>query len=91
MNEITGDKLRGHLETMILSSLEKGETHGLEILRRLELAGCGLLRLKEGRFIPPFIGSKPKGWSKQFGKKRCMEGEVPVAASIVSRPKANEP
>ncbi len=52
MEEITGDKLRGHLETMVLSTLEHGEAHGLEILRRLELAGCGLLRLKEGSLYP---------------------------------------
>ncbi len=52
MEPIHGDKLRGHLETMVLSSLERGEAHGLEILRRLEEAGCGLLRLKEGSLYP---------------------------------------
>jgi PadR family transcriptional regulator, regulatory protein PadR len=52
MEAINGDKLRGHLETMVLSSLEQGEAHGLEILRRLEEAGCGLLRLKEGSLYP---------------------------------------
>ena len=52
MEAIHGDKLRGHLETMVLSSLEQGEAHGLEILRRLEDAGCGLLRLKEGSLYP---------------------------------------
>jgi DNA-binding PadR family transcriptional regulator len=52
MEAITGDKLRGHLETMVLSTLERGEAHGLEILRRLEEAGCGLLRLKEGSLYP---------------------------------------
>ena len=52
MEAINGDKLRGHLETMILSTLEEGEAHGLEILRRLEAAGCGLLRLKEGSLYP---------------------------------------
>jgi DNA-binding PadR family transcriptional regulator len=52
MEAIDGDKLRGHLETMILSTLEPGEAHGLEILRRLEEAGCGLLRLKEGSLYP---------------------------------------
>src|SRR6202023_551361 len=52
MEAIDGDKLRGHLETMILSTLERGEAHGLEILRRLEEAGCGLLRLKEGSLYP---------------------------------------
>src|SRR4051812_32039090 len=52
MGEVNGDKLRGHLEAMILSTLVRGETHGLGILRRLEEAGCGLLRLKEGSLYP---------------------------------------
>jgi DNA-binding PadR family transcriptional regulator len=52
MNTITGDKLRGHLEVMVLSTLERGEAHGLEILQRLDNAGCGLLRLKEGSLYP---------------------------------------
>jgi PadR family transcriptional regulator PadR len=52
MEPIHGDKLRGHLEAMILSTLEQGEAHGLEILRRLEEAGTGLLRLKEGSLYP---------------------------------------
>src|SRR5262245_27556687 len=52
MEPIHGDKLRGHLEAMVLSTLERGEAHGLEILRRLEEAGCGLLRLKEGSLYP---------------------------------------
>ena len=37
---------------MILSTLEQGEAHGLEILHRLDEAGCGLLRLKEGSLYP---------------------------------------
>jgi DNA-binding PadR family transcriptional regulator len=52
MEAIRGDQLRGHLETLILATLERGEAHGLEILRRLEEAGCGLLRLKEGSLYP---------------------------------------
>ncbi len=52
MEAISGDKLRGHLETMVLSTLERGEAHGLEILHRLEETGCGLLRLKEGSLYP---------------------------------------
>jgi PadR family transcriptional regulator PadR len=52
MDAIHGDKLRGHLEPMILAVLERGEAHGLEVIRRLEEAGCGLLRLKEGSLYP---------------------------------------
>ena len=52
MEPLSGDKLRGHLEPIVLSTLEQGEAHGLEILRRLEERGCGLLRLKEGSLYP---------------------------------------
>ncbi|HVK08570.1 MAG TPA: helix-turn-helix transcriptional regulator [Gemmataceae bacterium] len=52
MEPISGDALRGHLETMALAALEKGEAHGLEVLRRLEEAGCGAIRLKEGSLYP---------------------------------------
>lgn len=52
MEAIHGDKLRGHLEMLILATLEADEAHGLEILRRLEVGGCGLLRLKEGSLYP---------------------------------------
>ena len=52
MPDIGGDKLRGHLEGLILSVLESGEAHGLEIVRRLERAGQGALRLKEGSLYP---------------------------------------
>ena len=52
MSPITGDQLRGHLDTMILATLEDGEAHGLGILQRLDAAGCGLLKLKEGSLYP---------------------------------------
>jgi DNA-binding PadR family transcriptional regulator len=52
MSEITGDLLRGHLENLILSVLERSDAHGLEILRRLEESGCGALKLKEGSLYP---------------------------------------
>ena len=52
MMAIAGDKLRGHLETMVLSVLERGEAHGLEIMHRLEADGGGVVRLKEGTLYP---------------------------------------
>src|SRR3954468_17164885 len=52
MEPISGDMLRGHLETMALAALERGEAHGFDILKRLEEAGCGALRLKEGSLYP---------------------------------------
>src|SRR6266853_816912 len=64
MEAINGDKLRGHLETMVLYTLEQGEAHGLEILRRLEEAGCGLLRLKEGSLYPALYRLEAQGLVK---------------------------
>src|SRR5262245_50500852 len=52
MKASNGDMLRGHLETMILSALDRGEAHGPEILHRLEEVGSGLLRMKEGSLYP---------------------------------------
>jgi PadR family transcriptional regulator, regulatory protein PadR len=52
MQDIGGDLLRGHLETLVLSALDHGQAHGLEILRRLQDAGCGSLRLREGSLYP---------------------------------------
>jgi PadR family transcriptional regulator, regulatory protein PadR len=52
MKKISGDTLRGHLETMVLAALAHGEAHGYEIMRRLEERGCGLLELKEGTLYP---------------------------------------
>jgi DNA-binding PadR family transcriptional regulator len=70
MKPIHGDKLRGHLEPLILSVLEQGEGHGLEILQRLDRAGCGLLHLKEGSLYPALYRLEGAGkieavWEKE--------------------------
>src|SRR5271169_4734646 len=75
MEAINGDKLRGHLETMVLSTLEQGEAHGLEILARLEAGGCGLLRLKEGSLYPALYRLESAGdvravWEKAAHGRR---------------------
>jgi PadR family transcriptional regulator, regulatory protein PadR len=52
MATIHGDNLRGHLDSLVLSVLKRGEGHGFEILKRLEAAGEGALKLKEGSLYP---------------------------------------
>jgi transcriptional regulator len=64
MKDIRGDELRGHLETMVLSVLERGEAHGYEILQRLESAGCGALKLKEGTLYPALYRLEEAGLVK---------------------------
>src|SRR5207302_4431978 len=64
MADIDGDMLRGHLETMVLSALKTGAGHGFEILRRLEAAGSGALRLKEGSLYPALYRLEAAGMVK---------------------------
>ena len=64
MSIIGGDALRGHLETLLLSALRGGEAHGFEILRRLEEAGSGALKLKEGSLYPALYRLEAAGLIK---------------------------
>ena len=68
---IAGNQLRGHLETMILSVLDGQEAHGFEVLRRLESAGCGALKLKEGSLYPALYRLENDG----LVKARWEEGD----------------
>jgi DNA-binding PadR family transcriptional regulator len=52
MNKIDGNKLRGHLDTMALSVLENTNTHGFEIMQRIDVLGSGALHMKEGTLYP---------------------------------------
>jgi DNA-binding PadR family transcriptional regulator len=81
MDVINGDKLRGHLEMLILATLERGEAHGLEILRRLELGGCGLLRLKEGSLYPALYrleeaGEVKAAWEQEQNGRRGARARI---------------
>jgi DNA-binding PadR family transcriptional regulator len=75
MEPIDGDALRGHLEGLVLSTLERGAAHGFEVLRRLEAAGCGALRLKEGSLYPALYRLEAAGlvraeWDDDSGERR---------------------
>src|SRR5215813_10925540 len=81
MEAISGDKLRGHLEPLILATLERGEAHGLEILRRLEVGGCGLLKLKEGSLYPALYRLEAAGqisatWEREQHGRRGARGRI---------------
>lgn len=53
MNQpIRGDQVRGHLETILLSILDRQPSHGFQLVRALEEQGCGLLKLREGTIYP---------------------------------------
>ncbi len=90
MEAIDGDKLRGHLEMLILATLEKGDAHGLEILRRLEEGGCGLLKLKEGSLYPALYrleaaGEVTAAWEKEPTRRRGARRRIYRLSSKGSR------
>ena len=73
MKVIRGDTLRGHLETMVLSVLDSGEAHGFEVWRRLEEAGGGALRLKEGSLYPALYRLEEAGFIRSVWEKTSAE------------------
>ena len=95
MANIDGDKLRGHLETLILATLERGgAAHGLEILRRLEAGGSGVLKLKEGSLYPALYRLEAAGeiagtWERQpagrRGARRRLYRITPKGSRTLSR------
>lgn len=52
MDRIERDMLRGHLDAIVLSALERGEGHGYEVLQRLREISSNALQLKEGSLYP---------------------------------------
>jgi PadR family transcriptional regulator, regulatory protein PadR len=73
MKLIRGDTLRGHLETLVLSVLDTGAAHGFEIWRRLEEAGSGALRLKEGSLYPALYRLEEAGLIRSVWEKAAAE------------------
>ncbi len=69
MKQIQGNQLRGHLETMVLSTLERGKAHGFEILKQLEDLGSGALKLKEGSLYPALYRLEEEGLVKAAWEK----------------------
>lgn len=61
MSDIHGNLLRGHLEGMVLSVLERGEGHGYDILKRLQDLGNGALDLREGSLYPALYRMEEAG------------------------------
>jgi transcriptional regulator len=75
MQNIGGDKLRGHVDTMVLSVLEKGDAHGLAIIKRIEESGSGVLHMKEGSLYPALYRLEKAGlvsakWDEQTKGRR---------------------
>ncbi len=72
---IRGDQLRGHMETIVLSALAEGQTHGFELLKRLQERSEGTFDLKEGTLYPVLYRLEAAGlvkaqWEKENSSRR---------------------
>lgn len=72
---VSGKSLHGHLDTMALAVLDKGEAHGFEVWKRLEEQGKGGLKLKEGSLYPALYRLEKAGlvvarWDEDESKRR---------------------
>src|SRR5262245_48360108 len=86
MQRIERDALRGHLENLILAVLERGEAHGLEVLRRLETAGCGALTLREGALYPALYRLEASGQVKAQWEDNSKRARGPRRRIYQSHP-----
>jgi PadR family transcriptional regulator len=77
MQQIHGNTLRGHLETMVLSVLESGSAHGFQILRRLDELGSGALKLREGSLYPALYRLERAGLVKAEWDKEGVASRGP--------------
>ncbi len=77
MEKITGDLLRGHLDLMVLSVLERGEAHGYEIVQRLGTLAAGALQLKEGTLYPALYRLEEAGMIKARWESGANERRGP--------------
>lgn len=58
---IQGDRLRGHLEAMILAILEGEPAHGFDIVKKLQTRGEGALQMREGTIYPVLYRMEASG------------------------------
>lgn len=75
MAKISGNMLRGHLEALVLATLERGEAHGFEIMQRLNAAGHGAFHMKEGTLYPVLYRLENEGmlrarWERENTPKK---------------------
>jgi len=62
MKPFAGDVLRGHLDLLVLATLERGGAHGFEVLHRLNREGRGAFAMKEGTLYPVLYRLEGRGF-----------------------------
>ena len=84
------EKLKGHLDVLLLAAVAAGEAHGYAIIKRLREQSEGLLDLGEGTLYPALhrlesadlVGSS---WATVGGRRRRVYGITPTGRDTLSR------
>jgi len=69
------EKLKGHLDLLLLSVLSRGPGHGYEVITRLKVRSDGVFQLPEGTVYPALhrlegAGLLASGWDVVAGRRR---------------------
>ena len=72
---ISAQALKGHLDTLLLATLQAGPAHGYAIMERLRLQSLGTFDLPEGTIYPALYRLEQAGllkswWSKESARRR---------------------
>jgi PadR family transcriptional regulator len=80
---MSGDRVRGHLDLLVLSVLEREELHGYAVVRALREQSEGVFDLPEGTVYPSLHrlerdGLLESSWREAAGRRRRVYRATPA-------------
>jgi DNA-binding PadR family transcriptional regulator len=86
---MSGDRVRGHLDLLVLSVLEREELHGYAVVRALREQSGGVFDLPEGTVYPSLHrlerdGLLESSWREAGGRRRRVYRATPAGRRAVA-------
>src|SRR5690242_20923194 len=83
------EKLKGHLDLLLLSVLSRGPGHGYEVITRLKVRSDGAFQLPEGTVYPALhrlesAGLLASGWDVVAGRRRRIYHLTPAGEAALA-------
>jgi DNA-binding PadR family transcriptional regulator len=90
---LSGDPIRGHVESMILGALAGGPTHGYGLVVRLRELSDGAFELKEGTLYPALhrlerAGKLESSRTRESGRERRVYALTPLGEAALREERA---
>jgi DNA-binding PadR family transcriptional regulator len=85
------EKLKGHLDLLLLSVLSRGPGHGYEVITRLKVRSDGAFQLPEGTVYPALhrlegAGLLASGWDVVAGRRRRIYHLTAAGEAALAEP-----